>query len=119
MSIEEHARHELELIGEESETIDWYCRVIREFASYGHSGGSASVCIPVLNRLLEQRNLSPLTDDPAEWIDQSVPSGYPLWQNRRDSTAFSEDGGKTYYLLEEKVPLHESQPKGGRQTDDA
>lgn len=118
MSLVEHARRELELIGEEPQVIDWYCRVIAEFASFGHSGGSASVCVPVLHELLQFKPLSPLTADPAEWIDQSEFSSTPVWQNRRCSEAFSEDGGKTYYLLSERdaagsaevTPLHHSEP---------
>jgi hypothetical protein len=118
VSLVEHARRELELIGEEPQTIDWYCRVIAEFASFGHSGGSASVCIPVLHELLQFKPLSPLTDDPAEWIDQTEASGgVPMWQNRRNSTAFSEDGGKTYWLLDEReaagsmetTPIHQAE----------
>jgi hypothetical protein len=119
MTLVEHARRELERIGEEPETIDWYCRVIAEFASFGHSGGSASVTIPVLHELLQFRPLSPLTDDAAEWIDQTEAcGGTPTWQSRRDSTAFSADGGRTYWLLAEReaagsdevTPLHHSKP---------
>lgn len=120
MNLTEHARRELALLGEEPQVIDWYCRVVAEFASAGHSGGSASVAIPVLHELLQFHPLTPLTDDPADWIDQSEPSGYPVWQNRRDSRAFSEDGGKTYWLLHEceaagsmdTTPLHESARHG-------
>ncbi len=120
MSLIEHARRELERIGEEPDVIDWYCRVVAEFASAGHSGGSAMVAIPVLHELLQYRALGPLTDDPAEWMDRTEESGgHPMWQNRRDSTAFSDDGGKTYWLLaerdaagsEEVTPLHRSEPK--------
>lgn len=117
MSLVEHARRELELIGEEPEAIDWYCRVIAEFASFGHSGGSAMVTIPVLHELLQFHNLTPLTDDPAEWQDISdMQGGQPGWQNRRRSEAFSEDCGRTYWLLSEReaagsmstTPRHES-----------
>jgi hypothetical protein len=118
MTLVEHARRELQLIGEEPDVTEWYCRVITEFASAGHSGGSAAVAIPVLHELLQFHPLTPLTADPAEWINQSKPSGYPLWQNRRDSRAFSADGGKTYWLLHEReaagsaetTPLHHSEP---------
>ena len=101
----DHARRELELIGEEQETIDWFCRVIEEFSSYGHSGGSVSICIPMLQELLWFKNLTPLTDNPDEWLDVTGynPDGPHMWQNRRNSEAFSDDGGKTYYLLSEKV----------------
>lgn len=113
-----HARRELALIGEDQDVIDWYVTVIRAFASYGHSGGSAMATIPVLEALLRYRPLTPLTDDPAEWIDHAAESGIAMWQNRRDSTAFSEDGGKTYWLLAEReaggsletTPMHQSEP---------
>lgn len=104
MSLVEHARRELELLGEEPETINWFCRVVEEFSSYGHSGGSASICIPMLEKLLMFENLTPLTDNPDEWLDvSSYSSGVPMWQNKRNGSAFSKDGGKSYYLLEERV----------------
>ena len=99
----DHARKELALLGEEPDTIDWFCRVVEEFASYGHSGGSASVCIPMLNELLQFKNLTPLTDNPDEWLYHGPDYGGPIWQNIRNSEAFSKDGGKTYYLLSERV----------------
>ena len=94
-----HARRELELIGEEPDTIAGYLRVIRAFADMGHSGGSASVAIPVIGRLLSYENLAPLTDDPEDWIEV----GYGLWQNRRCSRMFSEDGGKTYTDVDDRT----------------
>jgi hypothetical protein len=95
-----HARRELERIGEEPGTIDWYLDVVRAFASYGHSGGSAMVTISVLERLLRFQPLSGLTDDPVEWIDRSEVSGTPWWQNVRDPRAMSHDGGETYWLVD-------------------
>lgn len=105
-----HARHELELIGEDTDVIDWFLRVVREFASYGHSGGSASVCIPRLDALLRYQNIAPLTADPSEWEDRTEMSGAPLWQSQRNPEAFSIDGGGTYYLLSEKGVMHTSAP---------
>lgn len=96
-----HARTELTRIGEEPEVIDGYVRVVEAFASMGHSGGSASVAIPTLNALLQFKNLAPLTNDPDEWENVSEMSGYEMWQNRRNSEAFSDDGGQTYWLLSE------------------
>ena len=99
-----HARKELELVGEEERTVEGYLRVIQEFADMGHSGGSASVAIPVINRLLQFKNLKPLTNNPEEWDDRSTESGgVPLWQNNRNSEAFSDNGGKSYYLLSERA----------------
>ena len=97
----EHARRELALIGEEPETVEGYLRVVRAFADMGHSGGSASVAVPVLERLLRYKPLTPLTYAPDEWEDRSVISGSPVWQNRRDGTVFSTDGGKTHYCTDE------------------
>jgi hypothetical protein len=102
-----HARRELELIGEDEETIAGYLGVIRAFARAGHSGGSAMVAIPVINQLLQFKNLSPLTDDPDEWVHHSPEvwgskDGNGIWQNSRNPAAFSSDEGKTYYLVHEK-----------------
>jgi hypothetical protein len=96
----QHARRELELVGEDPETVEGLCRVVQAFADMGHSGGSASVAVPMLERLLRFQALMPLTDDPGEWEDRSEISGYPLWQNRRDSRFFSIDGGRTNYQAE-------------------
>ena len=99
-----HARRELELIGEEPDVITGYLRVIQAFADMGHSGGSASVAIPTIGRLLRFENLAPLTNDPDDWIEV----GYGMWQNRRCSRMFSEDGGRTYTDVDdrEKVVHH-------------
>jgi hypothetical protein len=100
----DHARTELNLIGEEPEVIEGYLKVIQAFADMGHSGGSASVAIPVINELLQFKNLKPLTNNPNEWYqhDPKMWDGVnPIWQNKRNSEAFSQDGGKTYYLLSE------------------
>ena len=102
-----HARRELERIGEEPDTIDWYLSVVRAFTAFGHSGGSASVMLPVLERLLRFKPLSELTADHTEWIDRSEISGMPWWQNVRDSRAMSHDGGITYWMV------HEADAAGG------
>ena len=108
----EHAKRELELVGEEPEFIDGLLKVIQAFADMGHSGGSASVAIPVINELLQFKNLKPLTDNSDEWMLV----GEQMWQNVRNSEAFSDDGGKTYYLLSEgghqgnPHPKHETEP---------
>lgn len=98
-----HARRELELLGEEYDTIVGYLKIIQAFSDMGHSGGSASVAIPTINALLQFQNLKPLTNNPAEWTDVGEQHGFPLSQSKRCSEAFSEDGGKTYYLLSERT----------------
>lgn len=99
----EHFRRELERFETDKHYVDGMCKVAQAFADMGHSGGSASIAIPQINELLQFKNLSPLTDDPAEWVDH----GGKLWQNTRNSEAFSEDGGKRYYLLSENPGKHD------------
>lgn len=100
----EHARRELDLCGQTAEDPGYAASIVAAvaaFASCGHSGGSAMCAIEQLSTLLRFGNLSPLTANPEEWFDHSEESGVPLWQNRRNSAAFSEDGGETYYLVDE------------------
>lgn len=97
-----HAEREMQRAHVEDDVQPSLLQAVAAFRSYGHSGGSAFVCIEILNDLLNFRALGPLTDDPAEWIDHTgISSGDPTFQNMRDSEAFSKDGGKTYYLLRE------------------
>lgn len=113
-----HARRELRIIGEDPDTIRGLCRVVQAFADMGHSGGSAHFAALYLDKLLRYQPLSDLTDDPGEWIDRHAEgmTPTPLWQSKRNSEAFSTDGGKTYYLLSEQeaagdiatTPLHRS-----------
>lgn len=110
-SLVEHARRELALAGNDEAFNDSIIRAVQAFSSYGHSGGSASVAIPMLNELLCHRNITPLTDDPKEWIQHSEavwgePGG--IWQNSRNSSAFSRDRGKTYFLNENPELLIET-----------
>lgn len=102
----DHARRELELVGEDPETIEGLVKVIKAFADMGHSGGSASVAIPMLERLLRFQPLAPLTYGPEEWVfhsgDDYGIAGKDIWQNIRDSRIMSYDGGKTHYNVEDK-----------------
>jgi len=91
----DHARRELALIKEDEDTTRGILAVIQAFADMGHSGGSAAICIPRIEKLLRYDNLSPLTNDPDEW--NAV--GNSMFQSNRNPAAFSQDGGKTYWLL--------------------
>lgn len=118
-----HARHELNLIGEEPAVIDWYIRVIKSYASFGHSGGSAWATTSVLEELLRFRPLTELTDDPEDWIHiaEEMAGQANLWQNRRDGRCFSNDGGKTYYNVDNNDPniIYQSISKEQWQEDHA
>lgn len=109
----DHAKRELALAGNDDAFNESIVKAVEAFSSYGHSGGSASEAIPMLHDLLQFKNLTPLTDDPDEWMDVDN----EMWQSRRNAEAFSTDGGKTYYLLSEDgrqghpYPVHESVKK--------
>ena len=106
-SLVAHARRELTLLGEVASSPEYAESIIAAvagFVSFGHGGGSAAVARDQLAKLLNREALTPLTDDPAEWLDRSETSGYPIWQNLRDPRAMSHDGGKTYWLVED--PSH-------------
>lgn len=94
-----HARRELTRLGEEPEVIEGYLKVVQAFADMGHSGASAQYALLVLGDLLAFKNLCPLTNDPAEWMDVAEMSGKTMWQNLRNSECFSYDGGNSYWML--------------------
>lgn len=116
----EHARRELELCGQTAEDPGYAASIaatVAAFASYGHSGGSMFVAVEQICALLRFEHLSPLTDDPAEWEDRTEMSGTPMWQSLRNPAAFSDDAGRTYYLVgtgsTTPPPRHETQPRAG------
>jgi hypothetical protein len=100
-----HARNELALAGEtDRRFVASLLRAVREFVAYRHSGGSAALAVRLLERLLRQEALTPLTSDPAEWVDQAERSGLPMWQSKRDPRAFSTDGGQTWWFVDPRNP---------------
>lgn len=109
MTLVEHARRELELCGqyeEDPEFSESIIRAVEAFASYGHSGGSAVVGTQMLYELLQFKNLSPLTTADDEWIDRTQESGYPMWQNVRNSAVFSD--GPPWALTSEVYEINAS-----------
>lgn len=107
MSLVEFAETELRRAGLFDEDSDYdgalgpaILGVVEKFSEYGHSGYSAGMSVAILEKLLRFEPLSPLTNDPAEWMQVcDRANGEDLWQSRRKSEAFSNDGGITYYLL--------------------
>jgi hypothetical protein len=79
--------------------------MIDAFSSYEHSGGSRDYTLALFNRIIQFKPLTPITDDPKEWME--VTTG--LWQSRRDPSCFSLTGGKDYYNVDEEGrPMHET-----------
>lgn len=85
--------------------------IVEVFAKQGHSGFTAEYCIPIIEKLLKQSFITPLTGSDDEWSEVSP----GLFQNIRESSifkdaenfdgrpyyingkAFSNDNGKTYF----------------------
>lgn len=120
----EHAKREMELAGVDDDIYgDMTSKAVLElmevFSNQGHSGMSASLILGLFTKLARFENLTPLTDNPDEWVHHGEDvwgESDGIWQNRRNGEAFSNDGGKTYYLLSEggndrnRHPVHKSQP---------
>lgn len=117
----DHAKRELALSGVDEDIYgDMTSKAVIEllgvFSKQNHSGMSGSLVLALFTQLAQFKNLTPLTDDPEEWHDHSSIGYEPTFQNKRNSEAFSNDGGKTYYLLSECTgsgedrikPMHKS-----------
>lgn len=103
-NVREHAIREMKLAGVDEDiygdmTSKAVLKMIDAFESEGHSGMSASLVLSIFNRVIDFGNLTPLTNDPDEWHDHGRENG--RWQNKRNSSAFSTDQGRSYYLVDE------------------
>lgn len=103
-----HAIRELDIIGETSyedpSMRKCILDIVRTFAEQGHSGFSAGHAVALLDRLLRFQPLSPITDNPRDWMEV----GPEVWQCVRDGECFSTDGGKTYRRNSDHATLHTS-----------
>lgn len=71
--------------------------IINAFTSVGHSGYSAMAHAAMIQNLLSWEPLTDLTDNPEEWSAVAKDT----WQSWRNPKMFSEDGGQTYYSVDE------------------
>jgi len=80
-------------------------RMVKVFADENHSGMSAQIALNLFNRVARFKVLTAITSDPSEWRelepDMRPKTDERCWQNLRQSSCFSTDGGKTYYDLDE------------------
>ena len=78
--------------------------LVKVFAKQGHSGFSAELVLTFFERVARFRPITPITSNPDDWMDVSSYSGKdspPLWQCQRDYRMFSNDGGKTWWNVDE------------------
>jgi len=99
MSLEKHAKRELELAGLFDKDSDYsgmlgkaVMDLVKVFAKQGHSGFSAHQTLKIFQIVASYKNLTPITSNPDEWFEYETGN----WQNKRDSALFSKDGGKTW-----------------------
>lgn len=104
-----HARNEMIRAGLFDKDADYEGLIARSVmdllkahSKAGHSGASHEQVLEIFDILVRYKTLTPITADPSEWNDVSDMSGTPMWQNNRDFTYFSTDGGKTWYSLDDK-----------------
>ncbi|GAA3940481.1 hypothetical protein [Hymenobacter algoricola] len=101
-----HARAEMKAAGLWEEDADYggdvanaVMQLIQVLSYQGHSGGSHALTMDLFSKLAHFKPLGPLTNNPDEWMSLEYADD-PTWQSRRQSDAFSKDGGKTYYTLD-------------------
>jgi hypothetical protein len=118
----QHAKHELQLAGMFDKDSDYNgmlgeaaLEVVKIFAKQGHSGGSAAITIGMLEKLLRFETLTPITDNPGDWVNvvehYGADKGFDtsLWQCKRNPALFSTDGGKTYYHVDKHTNIMTSE----------
>jgi len=109
-----HAKKELEKAGMFDEDSDYnggigaaVLDLVKTFGDQGHSGGSAGSTLYCFDKVANWKTLSPITDNPDEWREVGeqeprTPTGTgTCWQSTRSPSLFSEDGGITYYDLDD------------------
>lgn len=98
-----HAQKELELAGMFDKDSDYdgalgkaVMELVKVFSKQGHSGFSAGRTLWLFDRVAKFQTIMPIGTTENEWM--SVAEG--LWQNTRQSSVFSKDGGKTWYDID-------------------
>jgi hypothetical protein len=94
MSIKEHAKDELQRCNFGDEDTKVMIEIIEKFLDQWDSGGAVSVALPVFNRLIACKPLTPLTGEDDEWYKPI--DNQELWQNKRCSTVFKDAVGNVW-----------------------
>lgn len=107
MNYKEHARKEFQIAGwltiNEDGTETWCDSMQKEMCEHvmllldvfhngGHSGSSAPYALNLFKNLAMFNPLTPLTGEDYEWVNVSDVVGEELYQNKRDSEIFKENG---------------------------
>lgn len=111
-NLKEHFKKELDNAGLFDKDSDYngmigkaVMELCKTFSGQGHSGFSANWVLSLFDTLGHYKTLTPITDDPKEWGDVSEMWGKgdpKIWQSKRNPAFFSQNGGKTYYDVDDK-----------------
>lgn len=108
-NLQKHAENEMRLAGLYDADSDYggmipeaVMALIKAHSEQGHSGGSHWITVDLFNKLVNFKTLTPITSNPNEWYKHYYQNaGADCWQNKRQSSVFSEDGGQTWYDLDD------------------
>jgi hypothetical protein len=98
MELVEHARKELARLREDDALVYAVVEVIKTFEHQKLDSLERNFALAYLNLLLRHKPLTVLTNASDEWVK---PEGVGYWRSLRDPEAWSNDGGKTFWLLSE------------------
>lgn len=77
--------------------------LVKAHSEQGHSGGSHYTVLGIFNIVANFKTLTPITSSPDEWFKHDYQTaGKDCWQNIRQSSIFSQDGGKTWYDIDDR-----------------
>lgn len=116
----DHAHRELELAGLFDPSSDYdgalghaVMDLVKLFSQQGHSGGSAALVSELFNQLSHYKGLTPCDHtDPNQVVDHSDSSGgMPLHQCRRVPSHLSNDGGQTWFDIDDPEDIAREQER--------
>ncbi|MBD3306701.1 hypothetical protein GF348_10000 [candidate division KSB3 bacterium] len=100
----DHAQYELNKAGIFDADADYngmlghaVLELVKVFEEQHHSESSAAMTCYMFGKVAAREPLSPITTNPSEWRDVSEEMSRRLWQNKRNPSLLSEDGGVTWY----------------------
>lgn len=109
MNLINHAKREMELAGLYDKDADYggmipaaVMALVEAHAKEDHSGGSHWLVLQIFNKVINFKTLMPIGSTKDEWFkhdDQTA--GKDCWQNIRQSSVFSQDGGDTWYDIDD------------------
>lgn len=100
----DHAKRELKTLGADEDMIQIFVKTIEKILEVEGYPLDRAETNSWLGDLLNLKLLSPITEDPAEWV---LDDGYgtETWGNLRDPNCLSHDGGVTYYSTKDKYRI--------------